>query len=234
MWQDYLIFLFSYVTLSWSCHALLILDFASRSHAFVSHILTFCVTLFSFCNTFLLLCHTFFFLHHVLLCSQRYPAQDHAFVSQVLLHHSFFLLCIILDWLSVTYYCSYVTHYYFCVTHSCFCTIHPNLYATHSHFCVTHSFKSRILTLMLPILAFTCTYVSHILITLRIITFMSHSLTVFLIIAGEPRVDCQMPTAGTKGIQLEQTDRHHQWWHTHFRCAACSSSSLPQLICVGV
>ena len=62
----------------------------------------------------------------------------------------------------------------------------------------------------------------------------NQNLTVFFLIAGKPRVDYQIPTAGTKGVQLEQTDGHLQWRHSSFRCPACSFSSLPQFFCVGV
>ena len=91
----------SYTTLSRPYHCRI----ASRSHAFVSHIVAFCVKRSCFCNTFLLLCHTFFFLYVPLVVLQRYPAQGHALVSQVVSHHSLFRFSSIRGRLSVTFDC---------------------------------------------------------------------------------------------------------------------------------
>ena len=78
------------------CHTLLL---------FVSHIVAFCVKRSCFCNTFLLLCHTFFFLYVPLVVLQRYPAQGHALVLQVVSHHSLFRSSFIRGRLSVTFDC---------------------------------------------------------------------------------------------------------------------------------
>lgn len=113
----------------------------------------FCITQSRFCVTHV--CFVDFVTH---LCCY---IVCHTFVF---LHHE----------LSSTYYCFYVTY---CITHS-------YLYIKHSHFCITHSYFLSFMSH--TAFTFPCTtelYVSHTLvITVNVITFMSHNLT-----AGKPR-----------------------------------------------